>query len=184
MEQATGQKVLIIYQSRSDGRHTVTGPATKTAYGYRRRGDKFEVYEADMRTRPDLFRPANPAPAPQRIVARRGGREAPVGQPVPATIPAGAPPPPPTPLGKMYPVTAAEVEAAKPVLPDDKLLWPLAELDWSGTRVNSGHLGLLAEEGIKRLKDLEKTNEAGLLAINGIGEATVLALYAQEAKYK
>lgn len=193
MEQTAGKKILIIYSSRSSGRHTVTGPATKTAYGYRKQGDKFEVFEADMRVRPDLFRAANPRPVSNKIVARRGGGKAPAGQPTPmpvkVTTPlaADAPPPPPikiTPLGKKDPVTPEEIAEAESVLPDDKLLWPLTELDWSGTRVNKGHLKTLADNGIKRLTDLEKTNEAQLVEVDGIGPATVTAVYAQYYKYK
>lgn len=186
MEQATGKRIKIVYQSRSTGRHMVTGPATKEDYGYRRRGDVFEIFEADMRVRPDLFRRVNPVAKPQKVVAKRKQARtrtpAPAGQPLAAP----APPPPPkhvNPQARAHPVTPEEFAKAASKLPPERVQWPLAELDWSDTRVNQSQIDLLAKNGIRVLADLSKTNEAQLLQISGIGEATVRALYAQWERY-
>lgn len=55
----TGPKILISYEHTNYGNHRVVGPATKEYYGYMGGGGKhqFEVYEADVRARPDIFIP-------------------------------------------------------------------------------------------------------------------------------
>jgi hypothetical protein len=71
MEHATGPKVLIEYTPRTTGRHTVNSHTTNESYGPRKRGDRFEVYRADMAVRPDLFRPVNEVAKPEPVVATR-----------------------------------------------------------------------------------------------------------------
>lgn len=192
MEQATGKKVRITYNSRNSGRHTVTGSVTKESYGYRRGGEQFDVYEADMRARPDLFRPLNPPPRPQQIVSSRSDQIARKERIAQVTAerqgkPAGAvpaPPPPPPPLA-IEPETkhGEEVVAVLTTLPDDKREWPIEELDWSKTKVNSGHIKLLRENGVNTLNDVDRLGTAGLLAINGIGPATIRALQSMKSRY-
>lgn len=186
MEQATGKKILIIYNSRNTGRQTVTGPVTKQSYGYRKDGDKFEVYEADMRVRPDLFRPVKPLPQAAPVVGVRGHgvRRRQVVQETPDGPQLSAPPPPPPPK-KIVPMERGEeIVHVLTTLPDSKLEWPIEELDWSDTKVNAGHLKLLGDHGILTLADLDKTSEAELLKIKGIGEATVRSVYAMKDRYE
>lgn len=183
MEQATGKKVLIVYQHKSTGKHTVTGAVTKTAYGYRKRGDRFEVYEADMKVRPDLYRPVNAKPKPDRVVALRSARaraEEKVRmqrRKAQTTAPPGMPAPEPPPPPKH--INPREDMIQEPEMTEV----PLSGFDWAGTRVNKGHLAKLSKAGIHKLSDLDETNEAMLLKITGIGPSTVRALYNMQRKY-
>lgn len=211
MEQATGGKVLVKFNSRSSGRQTVTGPSTKTPYGYRKQGDVFEVFEADMKVRPDLFRPVNPPPERMPTVALRSDRTIPnrpemkpvdlnrnfgearpetrkptqSGQLRPHALQAQAPPPPPkhvNPQSKQYPTTEQEVvHWAEEV---DKMDIPLSSLDWSGTRINKSHFKVLGDAGINSLRDASTRNESQLLEIEGIGPATVRGLLDLLNKYQ
>ena len=190
MEQAPGRKVLIIYSSRSAGKTGVRGMATKEFYGNRKQGDQFEVYEADMRMRPDLFRPVAP-PKPPQIVAKRGEL---IGQNPSvitdknrlaiaakkevdaASLQAPPAPPPPEPIVE---------ETVKDNVPD-QLSARLNTLDWKGTKVNKNHLKLLMSNGITTLNDvgdLGIDGDADLLAIKGIGEGVVNELYTMLEKY-
>jgi hypothetical protein len=187
MEQATGNKILIVYKSPSVGRTLVTGPSTKEKYGYRKKDDVFEVYEADMKTRPDIFRPVNQPPRQERVVGRRGDAARaqalqPRAQPIEKKIEGYTPitpiaqplPPPPKAEGHT-------VKATAPV--DSKLDWPLDKLDWSGTRVNTIHLNTLQANGVTSLRSLDNFTEAQLIAIKGIGDATVRALDEKRKRY-
>jgi len=193
VEQATGKKVLIIYNTRNAGKHMVTGSATKQSYGYRKGGDRFEVYEADMRVRPDLFRPVNPIVQPKRVVAMRSDRadrqqrvariiEERQGKP-PGAVPAPPPPPPPEAIDRDEVKHGESVVHVLKKMPDNKMEWPIEELDWSKTKVNAGHIKLLKDNGINKLSDLDNTSQADLLRISGVGPATVRSLYSMKSKY-
>lgn len=195
MEHTPSKKVLVTLNSHSTGKSIVTGPVTKEPYGYRKHGDKFEVYEADMKVRPDLFKPVGQRPKPMPTVGLRSAGAKPkpslTDMPSPDMIiePAQAPtiPPPPvhiSPQGREYPVTEREFEKQESLISDDKTIWPLDRLDWSGTSMNKGHIALLSKNGVRNLSDLQHTDEATLLQIDGIGPATIRSLYDQLNKYK
>lgn len=186
MEQATGNKVLIVYKSRSIGRTLVTGPATKEKYGYRKRDDVFEVYEADMKTRPDIFRPVNQPPKQEKVVGRRGdAARAKASQPRPSVERAIEGYTPVTPIAQpLPPPPKAEGHTVKATTPvDSKLDWPLDKLDWSGTRINTIHLNKLQAKGVTSLRSLDNFTEAQLINIKGIGDATVRALDEKRKRY-
>jgi hypothetical protein len=176
MEHATGPKVLIEYTPRTTGRHTVNSHTTNESYGPRKRGDRFEVYRADMAVRPDLFRPVNEVAKPAPVVATRAEQarvtrltKEQANLQVASKTPLSAPPPPPAPV-----VVSAEVEWDKA---PDPLDVRLSSLDWKGTGVNKNHVKILMSNGITSLNDLDNTNEAELLGITGIGEKVVSQLY-------
>lgn len=185
VEQKTGNKILIKYDPRSIGRHTVTGPATHESYGYRKKGDTFEVYEADMRVRPDLFKAVKPRNDRAKIVATRAeqvrARRTQIRERKEAQVAAQKapePPPAPEPIGDQNTGSMEEIELDK--IPEGQKR--LADLDWSGTRVNQSHIDLLVKDGVTCLDDLSSRNEASLLNINGIGPATVRVLMEKYSK--
>lgn len=191
MEQAPGRKVLIIYSSRSAGKTGVRGMATKEFYGNRKQGDQFEVYEADMRMRPDLFRPVAP-PKPPLIVAKRGALVDPnqaailadknrlaiaAKKEVDAASQLQAPPAPPPPEPLV--VDADIIEDQVPT----EITARLNTLDWKGTKVNKNHLKILMSNGVTSLGDLDNTNEVELVKIKGIGDTVVGELYHKRDEY-
>jgi len=165
VSQATGEKVLIMYNSRNRGRQTVVGPVTKQKYGYRKHGDVFEVYEADMRVRPDLYRAVQVNDV-GRPVKPEGNPAVKIRQQNPRTLPdfvrrPPAPPPPPEPI---------VVESATVVDNPQHL----ANIEWE--KINSNHIKLLADAGVITFDDVNARSEEELLAIKGIGPVVVKEL--------
>jgi len=181
MTESVGQKILIEYSSKNTGKHPVRGLATKTYYGYRRRGDIFEVYESDARVRPDLFRPANVQPqTPFRPTHR--GRPQEAANVLGATAISQAVQKPPAPP---EPVTVEEVQERDPYelpspleMPDDPLAQTLDSFDWERS-INKRHLKILADNNIIMLRDLVPLTEDNLLSIKGIGANVTRALFSK-----
>ena len=187
MTESLGQKVLITYNSPSLGKHPVRGMSTKTYYGYRRRGDQFEVYESDMRVRPDLFRPAaQPPPRTIPTVPSHRGRVQETANVLGARAIAEPVPEPPAPPEDLDtephepdpyelppPLEMAEVpkDGSATILEAD-----LSTIDW-GKTINKRHLKLLAENDITCLMDLIPLTEDNVLSIKGIGANVTRALF-------
>ena len=193
MSEAVGNKVLISYNAKSISKHPVRGMSTKTYYGYRRRGDQFEVYESDIRVRPDLFRPINTKPEPRSMPSHRGRpQEAAnvLGVKAMAEAVQEAPPPPvaisaepnePDPYELPSPLEMSpqeDIEFAPGTLYDTRLEWDLGMFNWEG-KINKRHIGLLAESDIKTLRDLIPLTEDNVLAIKGIGPSVTRALFSK-----
>lgn len=199
MSEAVGKKILISYNSKNTGKHPVRGMSTKKYYGYRRRGDQFEVYESDMRVRPDLYIDiSSPIPESTYMPSHRG-------RPQEAANTLGAkavaervqePPPPPVELDTVpnepdpYELPSPlEMVPGKDVVtrldydPRDNihnvvLDMPLNTLDWEG-KINKRHLSLLAENDITTLGDLIPLTEDNVLSIKGIGVGVTRALFSK-----
>jgi len=184
----TGEKIKIVYSSPSTGKHPVNGMATKTQYGYRKKGDVFFVYEADIRLRPDLFRPVDPLPERMPTVGLRGKRSASATQRPPAPQPQQQPAAPSRPPQSM-PSPPIEIEgkeeffAAPPVAgtkvggfvrhedkPPDPGSYTIALVNWEG-KLNAGQIKNLSEHNINTLRQARAKGEEGLLAIKGVGPA-------------
>ena len=174
MNTLTGNQILITFNSRSAGRRVVIGPATQTKYGYRKHGDKFKVYEADMRVRPDLFLPVEKKPAPASPVVRSSVVDRPeraVKEPVALPLPL-----PPTLLDD-------ENEEVEAVWVDEEVLIDplLADMEW--VKVNDRHLAFLREKNITTIDNIHRTTEEDLLAIKGIGVVTAKELKDKGREY-
>ncbi len=169
MKTLTGKQVLIMFNSHSAGRRVVSGPATQTQYGYRKHGDKFKVYEADVRVRPDLFLPVKKKPAPASPVIRSSVVDRPeraVKEPVALPLP-----PPPTLL-----------DDESELVDEEDLVDPLlADMEW--VKINDRHLAILREKNITTIDDIHRTTEEDLLAIKGIGIVTAKELKDKGRKY-
>ncbi len=169
MNTLTGNQILITFNSRSAGRRVVIGPATQTKYGYRKRGDKFKVYEADMRIRPDLFLPVKKKPAPASPVVRSSV----VNRPERAVKEPVAPPPPPPP--KL-------LDNESELVDEEDLVDPaLADMEWD--KINDRHLAILFDKGIITIHDVHGTTEEELLALKGIGIVTAKELKDKGREY-
>lgn len=192
MTQAIGNKILISYNSPSIAKHPVRGMSTKTYYGYRRRGDQFEVYESDMRTRPDLFRPIETKPEPRGVPSHRGRPQESanvLGVKAMAEAVQELPPPPaeldavpnkpdpyelPPPLEMGPTVNVDQRDSIHNITLD----LPLNTLDWDG-KINKRHLSILAENDITTLGDLIPLTEDNVLGIKGIGAGVTRALFSK-----
>jgi hypothetical protein len=152
-----GTKVLVEYLSRNRGKHFVNGFSTKEQYGYRSGGEVFEVYEADVRARPDLFRPiAGAAPRGVTIKDEKLNRRQP-------TVPTPLPPPAPEPVA------------------EKREKWRMEHLDHMPELfpgINARHFNILTSANISTFGDLSAYSKEELMAIKGIGEKTADALLA------
>ncbi len=150
MKTLTGNQILVTFSSHSASRRTVVGPATKTNYGYRKHGDKFKVYEADMRVRPDLFVPIEQKPKaipkPVSPVVKKADKK--------KALPPSLPPPPTLIVGESEDI-------------EDELEPALADLEWD--KINDRHLLILFDKDIITIGDVHRMTEEELLAIKGIG---------------
>ena len=203
MSESRGPKVMISYSSKNVGKHPVRGMRTKEYYGYRRRGDQFEVYESDARTRPDLFVPIGPVDQGPPSMPSHRGRPQEAANVLGAKAVAEAVQTPPAP-----PAILEIVEGTVPNEPDPYELppplemkpgedvvtrfdydprdnihnvvldFPLETLDWEG-KINKKHLSLLAENDILTLGDLIPLTEDNVLSIKGIGPGVTRALFSK-----
>lgn len=199
MSEAVGNKVLISYNSPNTGKHPVRGMSTKKYYGYRRRGDQFEVYESDMRVRPDLFRAIVPISSGPPSMPSHRGRPQETANVLGAKAVAEAVQEPPAPPAAIDTVPdepdpyelppPLEMEPGEDVVtrldydPRDNihnavLNFPLETLDWEG-KINKRHLSLLAENDILTLGDLIPLTEDNVLSIKGIGAGVTRALFSK-----
>lgn len=182
MSESKGTKKLISYNSPNTGKHPVRGMATKEFYGYKRRGDQFNVWESDMRVRPDLFVDiSTPAPKQPRSMPSHRGRPQELANVLGVRATAEAVqemPAPPTAIDTV-PNEPDPYELPSPLemAPRESTLnVPLNTLDWGG-EVNKGHLKKLAEQDITTLADLIPLTEDNVLAIKGIGAGVTRALF-------
>ncbi len=195
MSESQGQKVLISYNSPNRGKHPVRGMRTKEYYGYRRRGDQFEVYESDMKTRPDLFVAIGPVDTPDKppSTPSHRGRPQEMANVLGARAVAEAVQALPAPPSEMVEVDTVpnepdpyELPSPLEMVPDeteDGMALILSELDWSGTKVNKRHLSLLKMSDIKTLGDLVPLTEDNVISIKGIGPNITRALFSRLKEY-
>lgn len=195
MSESQGQKVLISYNSPNRGKHPVRGMRTKEYYGYRRRGDQFEVYESDMKTRPDLFVAIGPVDKPDKppSTPSHRGRPQEMANVLGARAVAEAVQALPAPPSEMVEVDTVpnepdpyELPSPLEMVPDeteDGMALILSELDWSGTKVNKRHLSLLKMSDIKTLGDLVPLTEDNVISIKGIGPNITRALFSRLKEY-
>lgn len=193
MSEAVGKKVPIIYTSKSVAKHPVRGMATKEYYGYRRRGDQFDVYESDARVRPDLYRLRD---VPQPTVPTRPSHR---GRPQEKANVLGAsavaeavqaPPAPPAALDTEpnepdpYELPPPlEMEPRPDVVLVSDIDLPLSGFVWKG-KVNKNHLKILADNDITMLGDLIPLTEDNVLSIKGIGAGVTRALFAMLKEHR